>query len=638
MLKSRKTGKGFPTIMGWLLCLALIFGSQSVGFGDMFDTGEGSEEPVERLAQVSSVFSYTSVPSGGTYPAAVIIDMDPEWHINTATPYQDWLIPLELAFDTVPGLTPGNIVYPTGSDAFLAGETMSVLDGRVIIYYQITVAEDAATEDIVLPVRVTYQSCNDRECRPPVTTEADLYVTVGDEGEPVAADIFAGAVFPEGGDKSGSSSGEESDLQRLINKYGFWGYFLALGVAFITGLLLSFSPCTYPMIPITVSVFAGQDRSMGRGFILSLFYVGSMAVVYGIMGLIVSLVGGVFGAWLASPPVVIGIVIVFVIFALSMFGLYNLDVPSSLKQKLGATKSGGGVIGSIILGIVAALIISPCVGPFVAGILLYIATHGSPVVGFLILFVFALGLGTLFVIIGTFSSAINSLPRAGEWMESVKKFFGFILLMMALYFLQTIIPTTLTAVLFGILLLSLGIFGGGLDRLTAEATFFHRLKKFIGVVALLFGIYFLMGTVLIHGLILPPASEWLPASGGGAVKQETGLIPWETNFEAGLAKAKSEGKPVLIDTWATWCVNCRVLEKKTFGNPAVAAEAERFVPLKIQLESANSPITKEFMARFGWKAYSLPTTLLLDSSGETKFTLRGVVGPEDMIAKMRQVK
>jgi thiol:disulfide interchange protein DsbD len=637
MLKSRKTGAGFFSVMGWLLGVLLIFSSPSNAIDDMFGSGETSEEPAGQLAQVSSVFSYASVQPGRTYPAAVIIDMAPEWHINTATPYQDWLIPLELSFDTVPGLLPGNIVYPAGGDAFLAGETMSVLDGRVIIFYQITVTENAATDDILLPVRVTYQPCNDRECRPPKTAETDLFITVGDEGEPVAADIFASAVFPEGGDQAGTSSGEESDLQRLIDKYGFWGYFLALGVAFITGLLLSFSPCTYPMIPITVSVFAGQDRTMGRGFILSLFYVGSMAVVYGIMGLIVSLVGGVFGAWLASPPVVIGIVVVFVIFSLSMFGLYNLDVPSSLKQKLGATKSGGGVIGSIILGIVAALIISPCVGPFVAGILLYIATHGSPVVGFLILFVFALGLGTLFVIIGTFSSAINSLPRAGEWMESVKKFFGFVLLMMALYFLQTIISPTLTAVLFGVLLLSLGIFGGGLDRLTADATFFHRLKKFIGVVALLFGIYFLMGTVLIHGLILPPASEWLPASGGGTVKQETALIPWETDFEAGLTRAKSEGKPVLIDTWATWCVNCRVLEKKTFGNPAVAAEAERFVALKIQLESADTPITKEFMTRFGWKAYSLPTTLLLDSSGETQFTLRGVVGPEEMITKMRQV-
>ncbi len=606
---------------------------------DFFGTGGSSEETVDQLAEAFSVFSYSAAQPGKTYSAAVTIDMLPEWHINSATPHQDWLIPVELNFDTVSGLTPHDIVYPAGTDMFLAGETMSVLGGRIILYYQITIADDAPKGNITLPVRVTYQACNDNECRPPMTKEVDLLILVGDEGQPEATDIFAGAVFSsDAGDQSAETGAEESELKRLIDTYGFWGYLLALGVAFITGLLLSFSPCTYPMIPITVSVFAGQKRSVGRGFVLSLFYVGSMAVVYGIMGLIVSLVGGVFGAWLASPPVVIGIAVVFVIFSLSMFGLYDLNVPASIRQKLGTASSGGGIVGSIILGVVAALIVSPCVGPFVAGILLYIASHGSPVIGFLILFVFALGLGTLFLIIGTFSSAITALPRAGEWMETVRKFFGFVLLLMALYFLRTIIPDTVSAVLTGILLLAMGVFGGGLDRLTGESNLFDRLKKFIGILALLFGIYFLMGTVLISGLILPPASEWLPVATGEKTSEKAELIPWETGFEAGLARARAEGKPVLIDTWATWCINCKVLDKKTFGNEEVAAEAARFVTLKIQLETLNSPITKEFMSRFGWKTYSLPTTLLLDSQGNTRYTLRGVVEPDDMLAKMRDVK
>jgi len=362
-----------------------------------------------------------------------------------------------------------------------------------------------------------------------------------------------------------------------------------------------------------------------------------MAVMYGIMGLIVSLVGGVFGAWLASTPVVIGIAIVFVLFALSMFGLYDFNIPASIRQKLGTTKGGGGVAGSIVLGIVAALVVSPCVGPFVAGILLYIATYGSPVIGFLVLFVFALGLGTFFVIIGTFSSVVGKLPRAGEWMESVKKFFGFVLLLMALYFLRTIIPPTVTAVLAGLTLMVLGIFGGGLDRLTPESPFFLRLKKLIGIVALLFGIYFLLGTVISTGVLLPPISEWVPA---GASIQATGgdrLIPWEIDLDSGLARAGAEGKPVLIDTWATWCVNCRVLDKKTFGHAAVAAEAGRFVPVRIQLEKADSPETKAFMQRFGMKMCSLPTVLLLDSGGKTQAVLRGVVGPEEMLTEMRRV-
>jgi thiol:disulfide interchange protein DsbD len=147
-----------------------------------------------------------------------------------------------------------------------------------------------------------------------------------------------------------------------------------------------------------------------------------------------------------------------------------------------------------------------------------------------------------------------------------------------------------------------------------------------------------MGTVVINGVILPPVDEWLPVSTGNTAPEEKSLIPWESDLEAGLAKARAEGRPVLIDTWATWCANCRVLEKETFGKSEVAAAAQRFVPLKIQLETSNSPETKEFMARFGWKTYSLPTTLILDSKGEARFTLRGVVGPEEMISKLNEVR
>jgi len=592
----------------------------------------------EPLVDVSTAFSYESAEAGGTYPAALIVDIKPGWHINSARPYQDWLIPAELSYDTIAGLTPHDPIFPSGHDAALLDETISVYSERAVVAFMVTVDEDLAAATYNLPLRFTYQPCDDSTCRAPETIETTLAVTVGPMGTPTHADIFAGIEPPQEPPGDGDGGVQAAgDLQRLIDHYGFWGYFLALGLAFVTGLLLSFSPCTYPMIPITVSIFAGQQRSLGWGFIMSLFYVGSMAVVYGLMGLIVSLVGGVFGAWLASTPVVIGIAAVFVVFALSMFGLYELQVPMFLRQKLGTTKTGGGVGGAIVLGVVAALVISPCVGPFVAGILLYIATHGSPVVGFVVLFVFALGLGTLFVIIGTFSSTINALPRAGEWMESVKKFFGFVLLLMALYFLRTIIAPNVLAVLTGLLLLAFGVFGGGLDRLTAESGMFLRLRKFLGVVAFLIGAYLLVGVILLSGLILPPASQWLPTSSGGATEPAEPGIAWVTDLEAGLALARTEGKPVLIDTWATWCANCRVLEKKTFGHPDVIREAKRFVAVRVQLEKADSEVARNFMARFGLKLYSLPTTLLLNPGGRVMMLRQGVISPDDMVAAMRRV-
>ncbi|RKX25168.1 MAG: hypothetical protein DRP45_06565 [Candidatus Zixiibacteriota bacterium] len=620
--------------------VAILFGIAGTSVGtDVFSLGADIPEQDEpQLVGLSAVFSTSSAEAGKSYVAAAVVSIASDWHINSAKPYQDYLIPANLSVDTVGGLIPYSITYPRAGDAVLADEVTSVYHGEVAISFQVKVAEDVADGEYTIPISFTSQSCNDVSCLPPQTIEAQLEVTIGHEGTPINEEIFGALDVPiDQGQATGKSGELDSDLQRLIDEYGFWGYLMALGVAFVMGLLLSFSPCTYPMIPITVSIFAGQQRSVGKGFVMSLFYVGSMAVVYGLMGLVVSLVGGVFGAWLANPIVVVSIAVVFVIFSLSMFGLYELQVPLFIRQKLGTTRKSGGVVGAIVLGIVAALVVSPCVGPFVAGILMYVATSGSPYFGFLILFVFALGLGTLFMIIGTFSSAINKLPNSGAWMETVKKFFGFVLLLMALYFVRTVISPVTTAILTALVLLAFGVFGGGIDRISMEAGFFVRLKKYLGIIALLTGTYLFVGTVLTEGFILPPVSQWFP-TGTSVSAHNSELIKWETDLEKGLARAKAEGKPVLIDTWATWCINCRVLDKKTFGDPDVATEAERFVTIKIQLETADSPTTLDFKERFGLSQYSLPTTLLLDSQGRVQRMLQGVVKPETMIAEMRQLQ
>lgn len=619
---------------GFVLFAALEAGGQEGLI--LFDDSQEQQE--ERLVELTALFSVSAAEPSKTYRAAALIDIDSGWHINSAAPYQDWLIPAALMVDTIPEAMPLNVTYPEGEDATLIDETISVYGGRVTVLFDIRIAADAVDGEYQLPFRLAYQPCDHQTCRAPDTIETVLTLMVGEGGRPTHGDVFAKSNQAGEPVESGETAvSDTSDLERLIRKYGFWGYILALGLAFVTGVLLSFSPCTYPMIPITVSIFAGQERSVGRGFFLSLVYVGSMAVVYGIMGLVVSLVGGVFGSWLASTPVVIGIAAVFVVFSLSMFGLYELQVPLFLRQRLGQTRAGGGVVGSVILGLVAALVVSPCVGPFVAGILLYIATTGSPAVGFLVLFVFAVGLGTLYIIIGTFSTAINNLPRSGEWMESVKRFFGFVLLLMALYFLRTIISDSLLAVLTGLLLLTFGVFAGGLDRLTPETGNFFRLKKLLGILALTVGFYLLLGSLVRSGLIHPPVSQWPPTGPAAIDRGHQDLIAWQTDLEVGLAEAAREGRPVLIDTWATWCVNCRVLDKKTFGSPEVAAEAQRFVPIKVQLETAGSLQTREFMSRFGLPQYSLPTTLLLDSDGNVKRILTGVVSPQQMIAEMRKV-
>jgi len=600
----------------------------------------GGAEPQEILTgQVYA--SLEQARPGDTVWLAVRIDLAPSWHVNSAHPLQDYLIPTRLDLRLPSILKAGEIIYPEGNTIPLLGDRMSVYASGAIIIVPVVVDPSAPVGEIEAAGVLRYQGCDNKSCVAPADLPLKWRLMVTSQrGNILHQDVFAsvlgGSTTPDPKPDTRPARVEgTSDLQRLITKYGGWGYVLAFLLAFGTGFLLSFSPCTYPMIPITVSIFAGQARGMGRGFVLSLFYVLTMAVIYGIMGMIVATAGGVFGAWLAHPVVVGAIVAVFVIFALSMFGLYELQVPVALRNKM-AGRGGGGIGGAIVLGAVAALVVSPCVGPFVAGIMLYVATTGSALLGFFILFTFALGLGTLFILIGTFSSAISALPNAGVWMESVKKFFGFVLLLMALYFLRTLISTELLALLAGLLLIVLGVFGGGLDRLTSESPFFPRLKKTVGIIALLIGIYLLGGYLLTTGLVWPPI-DLHDVGSGSPVGVSEEKIAWMTGLDSGLKQARATGRPVVIDTWATWCANCRTLDKITWSDDQVALEARRFLPLKLQLEKSDSPETRHFLQVFELKQYSLPTIILIDSQGRVQDVIQGFVGPQEMLKRMQAV-
>ena len=617
-----------------LLILLLTQASLAVA---QFDVSGGEEEEILTARTLTSL---QKVAPADTVWLAVRLSLATGWHVNSATPIQDYLIPTSLELTVPVSANAGEPVYPPGKKIPLLGEEMSVYESGATIFVPVAIKPDAALGPLEIKGLLSYQGCDNKSCVAADELELSWPVEIAAKrGEAVNPEVFAqvtgGASSSQWNlDLSTAQTGATNELERLVEKHGNWGYALALLLAFGTGLLLSFSPCTYPMIPITVSIFAGQARGMGRGFVLSLFYVLTMALIYGAMGAIVASVGGVFGAWLAHPVVVGLIVAIFVIFALSMFGLYELQVPGALRNRM-AGRGGGGVGGAIVLGAVAALVVSPCVGPFVAGIMLYIATTGSALLGFVILFTFALGLGALFMLIGTFSSAIQALPHAGVWMESVKKFFGFVLLLMALYFLRTLIATELTAILAGLMFLAAGVYGGGFDRLTAEAAFFPRLKKVFGVLCTIIGIYLLGGYLVTSGFVWPPVKF-----AGGEITQSAPTndkIPWVTDLDRGLQLAQESNQPVLIDTWATWCANCYKLDETTWSDDQVAAEAKRFVPLKLQLEKGDSPETKRFMQLFGLKQYSLPSIILIDSHGRVQDIVQGYLPPGPMLERMKSV-
>lgn len=624
-----------PTTFSVILLSVTLLLAATSRVEAQFGTLTGESEPI---LTARTLVSHQEIAPGEVISLALRITMAPEWHINSALPLQDYLIPTRLRLTLPGGLTAGTIDYPAGRTIPLLGEDMSVYESGDVIRVALAVAPDAVLGPREVRGTLEYQGCNDVSCLAPAEAELTWTFNVSSASGPLLnAEVFAApstrAQTSPSPPVAATVPQTASDLERLVERYGGWGYALALLLAFGTGLLLSFSPCTYPMIPITVSIFAGQARGMGRGFFLSVLYVLTMAILYGIMGAIVATIGGVFGAWLAHPVVVGVIAAVFIIFALSMFGLYELQVPAALRNKM-AGKGSDGVGGAIVLGAIAALVISPCVGPFVAGIMLYIATTGSTILGFAILFTFAIGLGTLFVLIGTFSSAIQALPNAGVWMESVKKFFGFVLLLMALYFARTLISTELTALLAAFLFLAAGVFGGGFDRLTTEATFFPRLKKAFGVVCTILGIYLLAGYLLTSGFIWPPLRVGTASLSGSGHAEK---IAWLTDMDTGLTRARDSGRPALIDTWATWCANCYKLDANTWSDDQVATESRRFVAMKLQLEKSDDPETRRFLEFFGLKQYSLPTVLLLDSQGRVQDVIQGYVGPNEMLRRMQAV-
>jgi thiol:disulfide interchange protein DsbD len=393
------------------------------------------------------------------------------------------------------------------------------------------------------------------------------------------------------------------------------------------------------MIPITVAVIGGQatgEQSAGRkpltAFFLSLIYVLGISIVYSAMGVAAASTGSLFGTALQSPWVIGFVVAVFVGLALSMFGVYYLRVPSFISDRLG-TGTRKGIIGVFVMGLVSGIVASPCIGPALASLLVYIAGTGNKFLGFWMLFVFAWGLGVLLIVLGTFSGAIKALPKSGIWMETVERIFGLLLIGAALYYLRLIISESAFDIILGLFLIVTAVFSGGFDRLTHESTNFQRARRAFGLIAFIFGTYFLVGHLMIKGFILPPFSATTPAQ--SVTTQEK--INWVVSEEEGLRQARMEGKPAMIDFWASWCAACMEFEKITYADPAVINELKKFVNIKIDCTNTNDPKIKQLWEKYG--IVGLPTIAFINKDGTiaSDKTITGFANAEEFLSILRNL-
>lgn len=392
-------------------------------------------------------------------------------------------------------------------------------------------------------------------------------------------------------------------------------------IVFVAGLLTSLTPCIFPLIPITLAVISarGDHPPKRTGFLLSMAYVLGIAFTYAVLGLIAASTGKLFGAFLGHPVVVMALGILFVTLALSLLGWFTIETPLALTGRLFTHKTQGGYVGAFFAGNLAGVVASPCVGPVLAGILSYVAQTQNLTFGFGLLFVYALGLGQLFLLIGTFSGMRRYLPRSGPWMEATKYIFALSFFAMALFYVRPwLSEDQLWRAIGGVILLSL--FKPQWLREKWSGQSLWRWAQ----IALVAG----AGALLLAGA----PQRWLTA-GERPEKSETSVIPWVPYSDAVLEQARSEKMPVIIDFYADWCVACKELEKYTFSSPLVEKIAPRFLFVKFDA-TQSTPAFEELQKRYG--IVGLPHLVFIDREGKWRqeLTLTGFESADDFVKRL----
>ncbi len=459
-----------------------------------------------------------------------------------------------------------------------------------------------------------YQGCAEKTgiCYPPIRKSETVKLA--------ATDQIAQADDPE----SAAQAGEQQPMseQDTIAASLETGGILVILTFFGFGLLLAFTPCVFPMIPILSSIIIGQGDKIttGRAFTMSTVYVLAMALTYTVAGVLAGMLGENLQAAFQNPWILGSFAAIFVLLSLSMFGFYELQMPASIQGKLSEVSNrqkGGSLTGVAVMGFLSALIVGPCVAAPLAGALIYIGQTGDAVLGGMALFALSLGMGLPLIAIGT--SAGKLLPRAGGWMDAVKAIFGVLLLAVAIWMLERIIPDYVALWLWAALLIISGIYMKALEPLPADTSGWHRLWKGLGIILLVYGILLVIGASAgANDKFRPLHGVFAGAGGGGAVQQqklEFRMIKTVEDFEQELARASDAGKPVMLDFYADWCIYCKDYEKYVFTDPRVIQRLDNFVLLKADVTD-NDDKDKALLRSFNLVAP--PAILFFGPDGEER--------------------
>ena len=429
---------------------------------------------------------------------------------------------------------------------------------------------------------------------------------------------------------SGAPLSDESSLAaNLLRGGSFW---LSVAAFFVLGVLLAFTPCVLPMIPILSGIIVGQKQTVTktRGLALSGAYVLGMAITYALAGVAAGLAGTLLSSALQNAWVLGAFAALFVVLAFSMFGFYELQFPASIQEKLSDAANrikGGNLAGAFVMGTLSALIVGPCVTPPLAAALLHISQTRDVLLGGSSLFAMALGMGVPLLAVGI--SAGTLLPKAGPWMDTVKKFFGVLLLGVAIWLISSFIPAETYLLLWAALLVVCAIY---LVALLPVASAYARIWKGVGITALVAGVALLFGAFSGgHGILRPLAQ----LTGAAKPAQELKFLRVKNNAELDQAISHARGRYVMFDFYADWCVSCKEMELFTFSDPAVQARLKDMQLLKADV-TANNADDAALLKRFD--LFGPPGILFFDKQGnEIKTRVIGYQNPETFLVTLNSV-
>ncbi|MBF2759106.1 MAG: protein-disulfide reductase DsbD [Ectothiorhodospiraceae bacterium AqS1] len=519
--------------------------------------------------------------------------------------------------------TGGQPDFTLGPPRFPAGEIKDdEFFGRMEVYYDsVRVDFPFAGEPGLVDLDISYQGCADAGlCYPPITRSLPVLIPVAGDGSSASS---GGGDNPSRPAPAPIEMSEQDRIASALLSGNPWLVMLSL---FGAGLLLAFTPCVLPMVPILSSIIVGQGQGIGtrRAFTLSLTYVLAMALTYTAAGVLAGMAGANFAVAFQNPWILVPFALLFVLLSLAMFGLFELQIPAALQDRLSALsrrQRGGSFIGVGVMGVLSALIVGPCVAAPLAGVLLYIGRTGDPIFGGMALFALSLGMGAPLLIAGT--SAGRLLPAVGPWMKRINAIFGVMLLAVAIYLLDRVLPPAVILLLWAALLITCSIYMGALDGLAPDAGGWRRLWKGAGLISLVYGILLMVGVATGKGDLFEPLKGLTLAEGESSdhalpfrfVKGAQGL-------DAELRQAAAEGQTTMLDFYADWCVSCKEMERFTFSDAQVQASLGGMRILQTDV-TANDERDQALLKRF--ELFGPPAILFFDPDGRERRELR-VVG------------